>query len=39
LMTLDIYSHVARGLQEAAAEKFDSLVSPKREKVPVGSHY
>ena len=26
-MTLDIYSHVAPGLQEAAAESFDKLVS------------
>jgi len=25
-MTLDSYSHVAPGLQEAAAESFDSLV-------------
>ncbi len=32
-MTLDIYSHVAPGLQEAAAEKFDSIVNLKREKV------
>lgn len=28
-ITLDTYSHVARGLQEAAAESFDKLVSPK----------
>jgi len=28
-ITLDIYSHVAPGLQEAAAESFDKLVSPK----------
>jgi len=34
-MTLDIYSHVALGLQEAAAEKFDGIVNPKREKVAV----
>ncbi|MGB5925615.1 MAG: tyrosine-type recombinase/integrase [Dehalococcoidia bacterium] len=26
---LDTYSHVAPGLQEAAAESFDNLVSPK----------
>ena len=25
-MTLDIYSHVAPGLQEAVAQSFDSLV-------------
>jgi integrase len=28
-MTLDIYSHVTPGLQEAAAQKFDALVAPK----------
>ena len=28
-MTLDTYGHVARGIQKAAAESFDSLVSPK----------
>jgi integrase len=28
-ITLDTYSHVAPGLQEAAAESFDKLVSPK----------
>jgi len=28
-ITLDIYSHVAPGLQEAAAECFDKLVSAK----------
>jgi integrase len=28
-VTLDTYSHVAPGLQEAAAESFDKLVSPK----------
>ena len=27
-MTLDTYSHVAPGLQEAAAAQFDKLVSP-----------
>ncbi len=31
VMTLDTYSHIAPGLQEAAAEKFDSMVNPKRE--------
>jgi len=30
-MTLDTYSHVAPGLQEAAAEKFDSMVNHRRE--------
>jgi len=34
-MTLDIYSHVAPGLQEAAARSFDSLVNPEREKALV----
>ena len=34
-MTLDIYSHVAPGLQEAAALKFDDLVIPKRENQTV----
>ncbi len=31
-VTLDTYSHVAPGLQEAAAVGFDELVSPRREK-------
>jgi len=31
VMTLDTYSHVAPGLQEAAADKFDSMVNPRRE--------
>ena len=26
-MTLDIYSHVAPGLQEAAAKRFDEIVN------------
>ena len=30
-MTLDTYSHVAPGLQEAAANRFDDLVIPKHE--------
>lgn len=30
-ITLDTYSHVTPGLQEAAAARFDELVSPKRE--------
>jgi len=29
-MTLDIYSHVAPGIQEAAAESFDTLFSKER---------
>jgi integrase len=40
-ITLDTYSHVAPGLQEAAAESFDKLVSPKYngEAEPVEEHY
>ena len=42
-ITLDTYSHVAPGLQEAAAESFDNLVSPKYnvtyENEPVEEHY
>jgi len=42
-ITLDTYSHVAPGLQEAAAESFDKLVSTKYngkgEKEPVAKHY
>jgi len=30
--TLDLYSHVAPGLQQKAAEGFDKMVLPKREK-------
>lgn len=42
-VTLDTYSHVAPGLQEAAAESFDRLVSPRYngvcEKELVEKHY
>lgn len=38
-MTLDTYSHVAPGLQQAAAESFDKTLNPKRENEPVGNHY
>ena len=31
-ITLDTYSHVTPGLQEAAADRFDKMVSHKREK-------
>jgi len=34
-MTLDTYSHVAPGLQEAAANRFDELVSHRSENVGV----
>jgi integrase len=37
-MTLDTYSHVAPGLQEAAAKGFDDMVIPKREKVLAENH-
>jgi len=40
---LDTYSHVAPGLQEAAAAQFDKLVSPRynntTENEPVEKHY
>ena len=32
-ITLDTYSHVAPGLQKAAAESFDSLVAPKHNDI------
>ena len=42
-MTLDTYSHMAREIQKAAAESFDSLVSPKSngtyEKGLIEKHY
>jgi integrase len=31
-ITLDTYSRVTPGLQQAAAERFDELFSPRREK-------
>ena len=34
-MTLDTYSHVAPGLQQVAAEGFDKMVLPSREKATV----
>ena len=37
-MTLDTYSHVAPGLQEAAAAGFDKMVLPRREKEAVENH-
>jgi hypothetical protein len=33
------YSHVAPGLQEAAAAGFDKMVLPRRENEPVENHY
>ncbi len=38
-ITLDTYSHVAPGLQEAADAGFDKMVFPRRENEPVGNHY
>ena len=38
-MTLDIYSHVMPGLQEAAAKRFDDLFNHKRESEPAKSDY
>ena len=38
-MTLDTYSHVAPGLQEAAAAGFDKLVLPRLENEPVKNNY
>ena len=37
--TLDLYSHVAPGLQQAAAEGFDKMVLPKREKEAIENYY
>jgi integrase len=34
-MTLDTYSHVTPGLQQAAAESFDRLLNPRRENEAV----
>ena len=34
-ITLDTYSHIVPGLQEAAANRFDELVTPRREKEAV----
>ena len=34
-ITLDTYSHVAPGLQEAAAARFDDIINPTREKEAV----
>ena len=38
-MTLDVYSHVTPGLQEAAAENFDKLLNPEPENAAVTNHY
>jgi integrase len=38
-ITLDTYSHVAPGLQEAAAESFDKLLSGRRDNKAVENHY
>ena len=38
-MTLDTYSHVTPGLQQAAAESFDRMLNPKGKNEPVVNHY
>ncbi len=38
-MTLDTYSHVTPGLQQAAAGSFNRLLNLKRENEPVANHY
>lgn len=38
-ITLDTYSHVAPGLQQAAAEGFDKIILPGREKEAVENHH
>ncbi|HEY33141.1 MAG TPA: site-specific integrase [Dehalococcoidia bacterium] len=38
-LTLDTYSHVAPGLQEAAAESFDKILNIRRENPTVENHY
>ena len=38
-ITLDIYSHLVPGLQEAAAIRFDDMVNHKAKNEAVGSHY
>ncbi len=38
IMTLDTYSHVAPGLQEAAAAGFDKMVLPRHEKEAVENY-
>ncbi len=38
-VTSDTYSHITPGLQEAAAEGFDKIILPRREKEAVENHY
>jgi hypothetical protein len=42
-MIIDTYSHMAGGIQKAAEQGFDSLVSPKQNDIyengPVEKHY
>lgn len=38
-MTLDTYSHVAPGLQQAAADSFDNLLNGRSKKEPIEKHY
>ncbi|MFC1944888.1 tyrosine-type recombinase/integrase [Chloroflexota bacterium] len=37
--TLDLYSHVSPGLQQAAAKSFEKLINGRGEKEPVEIHY
>ena len=38
-ITLDTYSYVVPGLQEAAANRFDELVLPRIEREPLKKDY
>jgi hypothetical protein len=38
-ITLDNYSYVAPGLQQAAAEGFDNMILPMLEKEAIENHY
>jgi integrase len=38
-ITLDVYSHLVPGLQEAAAQRFDDIVNHKAKTEAVESHY
>ena len=38
-ITLNTYSHIAPGLQQAAAEGFDKMILPRTENVAVENHY
>jgi len=38
-ITLDTYSHLVPGLQEAAAQRFDDMLNQKTKSEVVESHY